>query len=422
MKNTRLTLLLLCALTLCFATQPAWSASREIIKGNNETQQQIYLNPQFRYQGSSSTDGSRLRTQRIKDTMYGMSVGDYNGDGKNEIAILTKRYLTIYSWTGNGTRMKELGKQSFPSTNENFSFRTIDLNGDKVPDFVVCTNEEENNRPYTYFYTFKGGKFRELCKRAPYFISVARIPPYFMPTLVGQGWDSIRMFTPGVRVMEKRGDSYALGQRLSLPKDANCFNFNWIPASRSNRTPQLIILTASERIKVFQGNNNTLIHTTMEQFSGTAVGMDHYKTMPGLGSDKNYEIPDRYYAPMPLITADIGHTGEPVLLVNKPISTASQIFDRYRYFPQGEIHALFWDGVGLALKWKTRRIRGSVAALDLGDVNNDGVLDLVVGLNTSTDFGIGSRQCMVTAYPLDMSKTNPQTPADMSDFEVNPNF
>ena len=149
--------------------------------------------------------------------------------------------------------------------------------------------------------------------------------------------------------------------------------------------------------------------------------MDHYKGMPGLGVDKNYQLPSKYYAPMNLIAADIGHTGEYVMLVNKPISTASQMFDRYRYFPQGEIHALYWDGVGLGLKWKTRRIRGSVAAVDLADATNNGVLDLVVGLNTSPDLGIGSRQCMITAYPLDVSATDPNTPADMSDFEVNPN-
>ena len=140
----------------------------------------------------------------------------------------------------------------------------------------------------------------------------------------------------------------------------------------------------------------------------------------GLGVDKNYQLPSKYYAPMRLIAADIGNTGEYVLLVNKPISTASQIFDRYRYFPQGEIHALYWDGVGLGLKWKTRRIRGSVAEVDLADVNNDGVLDLVVGLNTSPDLGIGSRQSMITAYPLDVSATDPNVPADLSDFEVTP--
>ena len=68
-----------------------------------------------------------------------------------------------------------------------------------------------------------------------------------------------------------------------------------------------------------------------------------------------------------------------------------------------------------------RRIRGSVAEIDLADVNNDGILDLVVGLNTSPDLGIGSRQSMITAYPLDVSQTDPNVPADLSDFEVNPN-
>ena len=289
------------------------------------------------------------------------------------------------------------------------------------PDLVITTFSEEDGRPYTYFYTFKGGKFRELTRRVPYFISVAKIPPYYTPTLVGQGWDSVRLFSPGVRQVVKNGDSYALGSKLNLPKGTTCYNFSYMPPSKNN-PEQLIVLTDDERIKLYQGNNHSLIHTTMERFSGSAVGIDHYKGMPGLGVDRNYQMPTKYYAPMELITADIGNTGEPVLLVNKPISTASQFFDRYRYFPQGEIHALYWDGVGLALKWKTRRIRGSVAAVSLADVDNNGVLDLVVGLNTSPDLGVGSRQCMITAYPLDVSAMNPNTPADMSDFEVNPNF
>ena len=425
MKLTRTVLLALCALSLCLTALPvgtAWSANNSILQGDAANQGQVYLNPQFRYQGASSTDGSRLRTQRIKETMYGMLVGDFNGDGKNEIAILGKHNLFIYSWADGNGRMQELGRQRISSTNENFSFRAIDLNGDKVLDFVIATGEEEDNRPYSFFWTFKGNRFREVMKRAPYFISVAKVPPYFTPTLVGQGWDSVRMFTPGVHIMEKSGDSMRLGAKLNLPKTANCFNFNYIPANRTNRTPQLVVLDESERLKIYQGNNNTLIHTTMERFSGSCVGMDHYKTMPGLGSDKNVEIPERYYAPMQLLVADIGRTGEPVLIMNKPVSTAAQVFDRYRYFPQGEIHALFWDGVGLGLKWKTRRIRGSVAAVDLADVNNDGVLELVVGLNISSEIGVGPRTCMVTAYPLDLGKMNPNTAPDMSDFEVNPNF
>ncbi len=350
-----------------------------------------------------------------------MIVADFNGDGKNEIAILGDHDVSIWSWAGEGQRMRELGRQKISATNDTFSFRAMDLDRDGSQDLVICTYNEDDNRPYTYFYSFKSNRFREIFSRSPYFISVAKIPPYFTPTLVGMGWDSVRLFAPGVRLAERKGNGFQLGGRLNLPKEATCFNFTYMPPSRSGPA-QLVVLNEDERLKIYQGNNNSLIHTTMERFSGSSVGMDHYKGMPGLGVDKSTQLPSKYYAPMALVTADIGNTGEPVLLVNKPISTASQIFDRYRYFPQGEIHALFWDGVGMALKWKTRRIRGSVAAVDLADVDNNGVLDLVVGINTSPELGIGSRQCMVLAYPLDVSAMDPNTPPDMSDFEVNPNY
>ena len=221
--------------------------------------------------------------------------------------------------------------------------------------------------------------------------------------------------------MVKTGNTFTLGSRLNLPKEATAFNFCWLPGSRGGDGDKLVVLRDDERLKIFGGKGNSAIHTTMEKFSGSAVGMEHYKGMPGLGVDRNYQLPEKYFAPMRFITADLGRTGEYVLMINKPISTASQFFDRYRYFPQGEIHALYWDGVGLGLKWKTRRIRGSVGQIDLADMNNDGVLDLVVGLNSSPDLGIGSRQCMIVGYPLNTKATDPNAPIDLSDFEVSPN-
>ena len=387
----------------------------------NETgQQQVYLNPQFRYQGAGAEDGSRLRTQRLGYNMVDMAVGDFNGDGKNEIAILSDHGLRIYSWPANG-QLKLIGETVVSRSNNNFSMRAIDLNRDRSMALVVTTTEESSNRPYSYIYSFKGNKFTTIADRIPYYVSVMRVPPTYSPTLVGQGWDSLKLFAPGVRIMTKQDGKYTLGTRLDLPTGATVFNCVWLPAGKNGKGEQLVMLTDDERIKLFQGHGNTLVHTTMERYSGSATGMDHYKGMPGLGVDKAYQLPSKYYAPMRLIAADIGNTGDYTLLVNKPISTAAQFFDRYRFFPQGEVHALYWDGVGLGLKWKTRRIRGSVAEIDLADVNNDGILDLVVGLNTSPDLGIGSRQCMITAYPLDVSATNPNVPADLSDFEVNPN-
>lgn len=400
---------------------PAVNQMNQNIVVNETGKQQVYLNPQFRYQGAGSSDGSRLRSQRLNGNMVDMAVADFNGDGKNEIAVLGDTKLTIYVWGADG-KLNKLGETTVSASNNNFSMRSIDLDRDGAADLVVATFEGDSNRPYSYFYSFKGNKFSQPSPRIPYFASVLKLPPSFSPTLVGQNYDSVRLFAPGVHLLVKNGDKYSLGTRLDLPAGANVFNVAWIPAGKDQAKDMLVMLTEDERIKMYQGSTEKPLHTTMEKFSGSATGMEHYKAMPGLGIDKRSQLPGKYYAPMRLLAADIGNTGENVLLLNKPISTASTFFDRYRFFPQGEIHALFWDGVGLALKWKTRRIRGSVAEIDLADVNNDGILDLVVGVNTSPELGIGSRQSMITAYPLDVSRVNPDVPADMSDFEVNPNY
>lgn len=399
-------------------TQKTSTPNSDIIM--NETgQQNVYLNPQFRYQGAGASDGSRIRTQRIDHNMVDMAVGDFNGDGKNEIAVLGDTTLSIYVWEEGG-KLKPLGEKKVSGSNNNFSMRAIDLNRDGAKDLVIATYESDSNRPYSYFVSFKGNQFSEAAPRIPYFASVMKLPPTFAPTLVGQGYDSIKLFAPGVHQLVKQGGKYVLGGRIGLPEGANVFNSAFVPADKNAGGDMLIMLTEDERIKVFQGRNDKYIHRTMDRFSGSATGMDHYKAMPGLAIDKTSQLPGKYYAPMRMIAADIGNTGENVILLNKPISTASEFFDRYRFFPQGEIHALYWDGVGMGLKWKTRRIKGSVAEIDLGDVNNDGIMDLVVGINTSPELGIGSRQSMITAYPLDVTKTNPNTPADLSDFEVTP--
>jgi hypothetical protein len=102
-----------------------------------------------------------------------------------------------------------------------------------------------------------------------------------------------------------------------------------------------------------------------------------------------------YYVPLPLLVQP-GH----VLLPLQPISVAAQFFENYRAFSQGEIHALYWDGVGLSLKWKTRRIKGTISGYTLADVDNDGRQELVVCMNTWPGaIGLGNPKTVVMPYP-----------------------
>ncbi|MBQ8744406.1 MAG: VCBS repeat-containing protein, partial [Mailhella sp.] len=91
----------------------------------------------------------------------------------------------------------------------------------------------------------------------------------------------------------------------------------------------------------------------------------------------------------------------------KPITTAGKLFGNYRTYPQGEIHVMLWDGMGLNLLWKTRRIKGTVADVTLADVDNNGKLDLVVAVNAYAGVMNGTQtRCAVFLYPLDSTQVS----------------
>ncbi len=378
----------------------------------NETNQQgVYLNPQFRYQGASTEDGSRLRSKALDYTIVDFAIGKFSGSGRTEIAILGDHTLTVYDW--NNGNMKVIAQASIGMSNQAFILRKVNTGG-RGSQLVVTSFSGNDNRPTSFIYGVSGNSLRVIARTSNYFLNVVPMAPSFRPTLVAQAWDNQRLLRPGVHLANVSGGSISLAGKVSLPKGGNVFNFGYLASNDGGS--RMIMYSPEERITVYSPNGER-VHQTMDKFSGSSVGMKFYKGMAGIGVDRKKQLPSNFFAPMRLNVLDIEGRGEYVLLINKPISTAAEIFDNYRMFPQGEIHALYWDGVGLGLKWKTRRIRGSVVNSDVGDLNNDGIMDLVVGLNTHPgSVGIGKRRGIITAYPLDVGRANPNTPADVSDF------
>lgn len=372
---------------------------------NEQTQRQAYLNPQFRYQG---IDSSRMRSQSLNFAAVGMVVADVTGDGKNDVVILDDHKVIVFEWSPD--RMKQVGLFDLPKTDDALSIRSIDLDGDKVEELVINMLDADQSLPFGHILSFKGGQFRELAKRIPFYMNVVKMPPDFRSTLVGQRGDSYRIFsTSGVYELMLNGDSVSESRKLELPKDANALNFNWIPAGAKGDGDKLVVLNKDEKIGVYT-NKLSIMATTDEKYSGSALGIDNQRNLPGLGKDRKL-LPEQYYVPLRMMPVDIEKRGDYTLLVNKPISVAAQFFDRYRFYPEGEIHDLFWDGVGMSLLWKTRRIKGSVVDFTVADIANDGGLSLVVCINTHPGaLGFSQRKTVVLSYPLDLGQADPNTP------------
>ena len=369
---------------------------------NQNTPQRPYMNPNFRYAGARE-DESRLRSQTLPFAAVGMEVCDADGDGRNEIFLISDH--KIYAYRFNGEQLSPLGEYSLPMTQQLLNIRSIDLDGSRKPKLVVSAHDTGDS-PVSRILSFDGKNFKEEAKTLQFFLNVVKLPPLYKPTLIGQGAQTPKLFRPGVFEVYVQNGELVRGQSLSMPSDNNVFNFAWIPEGyKADDTAKLVTLSSNEQLLLYTPKGTRLFQSD-EYYSGAVQGIEVNKAMPGMGRD-DVTIGATYYIPMRMHVFSLGDDKYEVL-VNKPISTAGRIFNRYRSFPESELHSLYWDGIGMTLAWKTRPIKGSVCDYTINDANNDGIIDLIACVNTHPGaLGVDARKSMVVFYPLDESRMDP---------------
>lgn len=371
---------------------------------NEDKPKDVYLNPQFRYSGTSGADESRLRSQTLNFTAIGMEICDLNNDGQNEVVLLSENALHAFRFENN--QLTPVAEIELPRTLKTLAVRALPLSNKT---YIVVDMVDKDAMPQASIFSFTGNQFKEEYSRQKYFLNVVKMAPDYRPVLIGQKSGRPRLFASGIHEMMLSSNGQLIqGARLNLPEDADVFNFTYLPGGLSEEGDKLVILSSREKLRTYTLKGSRLAETD-EKYSGAAIGLETNPAMPGLARDEA-TMGETYFIPMRMIPMDIEHDGTYELLVNRPISTASSIFDRYRFNPQSEIHSLFWDGIGLNLQWKTRRIKGSTVDYTIADVNNDGVIDLAVCINTHPGaLGVNSRRAVVLLYPLDVSQADPNT-------------
>ena len=378
---------------------------------NQNTPAEVYMNPQFRYAGQNPEE-SRLRSQTLPFASYGMEICDADGDGRNEVFLLAENKVLAYRFEGE--RLVPLGEFQVPRGQQGLSIRSIDLDRTGRPKLVI-NSKAESEDPYARILSFDGKNFKEEYRALGLYINVVNLPPLFKPQLVVQRTNPPKLFLAGVYEAVLRGGKITMGGKIALPEGCNLFNFSYIPAGRGKGdSEKVVMLTDEERLRLYSEKGARLSQTE-ETYSGSYQGIYVDAGMPGMGKE-HVTRGQTYYMPMRMLVVDLDDNGSYEVIVNKPITTAGTVFSGYRSFPQSEIQALQWDGVGLSLVWKTRRIKGSTVDYAIADINNEGIPCLVVCVNTHPGaMGVETRKTIILAYPLDLSQTDPRTLPSVND-------
>ncbi len=357
------------------------------------------INPQFRYQGGTETPG-RWRSQSVKVVNLGGFVADVTGNGKNDIVVLTEEDVKVFKV--DNQRLTEDFSYKFAHRAQGLRIFPIDTDRDGVMEVVLCTTME--GKPYSYILSFKGKTPKVLLDRNRNFLSVIRIPPNFTETIVGQRYDSSRtLYSKDLMEYIFSDGQLVPVKKLTVPAFANVFNLTYLPLKGDDY--KVIVLNKYGRINMYDKNLEPL-YESQDSYNSVDVKIEVESKIKGMGTEnKRDKMENYYYLPMPVTIANISDKDKKEVLLNKDLTVAGRIFANYRSYAQGEIHSEYWDGVGLSLAWKTRRIKGSVTSYGIADIDNDGEDELYCIMNTYPgSLGVKYRKTLVIAYELNLGK------------------
>jgi hypothetical protein len=369
--------------------------------------QEFTLNPQFRYEGGSKTPG-RWQSQALPFAAGSMVVCDGDGDGKTEIFLLEDHVLHAFSI--DNRRLVPLAEYKFPRRYQMVRLNSFDFDRDGCDELFVTglsdrittgINEDARDvEPISFIFRYKDKQFVMEREKIPYYINKVRLPPNYRPLLVGQKVGKTNMFDKHVYELIVLQNEVKLGKRLKLPPFSNVFNFAYLPAKEGMLT---IFADSEDNLRVYDSRDEVL-YQSERSYANSPVGVEVFVKIPGLGLKRDNPVTDLFYFPERLLLVQLsGDRDKYELLVNRNRSVAGQFFERYRNYPFGEMHSLFWDGVGLSLAWKTREIKGTIIDYCTADIDSDGEDELCVCINSyAGGVGLEHRRTRILAYELDL--------------------
>jgi hypothetical protein len=190
-----------------------------------------------------------------------------------------------------------------------------------------------------------------------------------------------------------RNGEYGSEERLTLPEGTNIFGFA-IGDVMNNGQQMIVAFDKGDYIRVF-GPSGEEQWSSDEPFGGSMNYLEF--SMHGSSAD---DALDRLYLPQRIYINDLDGDGQREVVVASNQGSAGRLFARLRLFTKGHMTVLAWQGVGLTLTRQTRQITGYISDYAIGDLDHDGLDEVVVAKVSKRGKIIRRAKSSILAYEL----------------------
>lgn len=331
------------------------------------------------------------KSRKFKTYIKGMALGDVDGDKKTEIVFISENRIYIYRNTKR--RLSKIREISGGTYDSFISVDVADINGNEKAEIFVTNLHKRQNTLSSFVLEWNGSDFIPICKDEKWYYRTIDIPARGQ-VLFGQRRGIPDVFLPGVYELAWRsGRGYEPVEKVKLPPDLNVYSFNL--GDIMNKGEEMIVaFDEADYLKIFNRSGSEEEWKSDKYYGGS---LNYLEQKPNMTSHESKYI----YIPQRIFIKDIDNDGKnEVIIVKNYYGTGSRLFTRFRKFTSSEIQSLSWDGLGLALNWKTRKIHGYVSDYAIADFDNDGKEELIATVVTKTSSIFSKGNSSIISYDL----------------------
>ncbi|MDD2464378.1 MAG: VCBS repeat-containing protein [Desulfobulbus sp.] len=299
---------------------------------------------------------SSFRSKGISGEAMDINAGDLDGDGREEILVLSNGSLKLYRNEKGAFRM--LATVDLPNHLRYHAVTLGDLNHNGRQEIVLSASNGDH--PDATIMEWNGRKITTLVDHAPWYLATVTAPGQ-APLLAGQQSLASEVGGGDIFTMELSSTGEVIaGKQLALPKGINIFDFTLADID-GDGVKEILTISSGNRLQVYDANGS--LRWTSAELIGASNKF--FGTLTSTNNAANSEK-DSVWVHTRIVVADLDFDGINDVLVGSNRMETVRFMPNLRYFDGASLSAYQWKNGSMNRLWETKKIPGYITNYQMG--------------------------------------------------------
>lgn len=320
----------------------------------------------------------------VKESLVGVEVGELDGDGKLETALLYAHRIDITRFAdGNSETVAQV---DLGTGRKALAIDGADLNGDGKMELYITAAFDDRLSSMIVSGGADGYQVRK--NNINYYFRNVELPGEGQVLLAQGMGDEHQDFAGAIFRVHGNGSDIQQGAKVEVPNPIRLYSFAPLTATGSGGD-SIAYLSHLDNLQIYSPSGEKLWEGS-ERMGGSEEFIT--RVDPSKRPQDGDNTRDAY------LQARLGRGDAGEILI--PVNEGDWFRARGKTFRKSKLTAMVWNGQELLEAWHTREQNGYMADFRLADIDNDGQKEVIMAINGASTGLLGARRSSLYVFEM----------------------